>query len=216
MLNKVLNKYCHEENISVINHNYINSTRHLNRRKLHFNNYGNSVFVKNIINFLSNLIWRDSRDNSGYKQNSPSLSISTLNSLDISESSNIYENDLHKIKVQCLEHFNTLIVGHLNINSIRNKFQMVAETANVKIICIEFHLKHRLRIFLFRRKIMFRSQDIQVFVFLTIPWFTKSVTSRWVLVHETRCIFEYIFWTTNHEATKLGQLIDISKYNNSQ
>ena len=139
MLNKVLNKYCHEENISVINHNYINSTRHLNRRKLHFNNYGNSVFVKNIINFLSNLIWRDSRDNSGYKQNSPSLSISTLNSLDISESSNIYENDLHKIKVQCLEHFNTLIVGHLNISSIRNKFQMVAETANVKIICIEFH-----------------------------------------------------------------------------
>ena len=69
--------------------------------------------------------------------------------------------------------------------------------------------------FLFRRKNMFRSQDIQVFVFLTIPWFTKSVTSRWVLVHETRCIFEYIFWTTTHEVTKLGQLIDISKDNNS-
>ena len=31
------------------------------------------------------------------------------------------------------------------------------------------HLKQRLRIFLFRRKIMFHSQDIQVFVFLTIP-----------------------------------------------
>ena len=43
------------------------------------------------------------------------------------------------------------------------------------------HLKHRLRIFIFRRKIMFRShQDIQVFVFLTIPWFTKPVTSQWV------------------------------------
>ena len=28
---------------------------------------------------------------------------------------------------------------------------------------------HRLRIFLFRRKIMFRSQDIQAFAFLTIP-----------------------------------------------
>ena len=61
---------------------------------------------------------------------------------------------------------------------------------------------------------MFRSQDIQVFVFLTIPWFTKSVTSRLVLVLETRCIFQYIFWTTNHEVTKLGQLIDISKGNN--
>ena len=78
------------------------------------------------------------------------------------------------------------------------------------------HLKHRSRIFLFCRKIMFRSQDIQVFVFLTIPWFTKLVTSRWVLVHEIRCIFEYIFWTTNYEVTKLGQLIDISNYNNFQ
>ena len=75
-------------------------------------------------------------------------------------------------------------------------------------------LKQRLRTFLFRRRIMFRSQDIQVFLFLTIPWFTKSVTSRWVLVHETRYIFEYIFWITTHEVTKHGQLIDISKNNN--
>ena len=34
-----------------------------------------------------------------------------------SESSNIFENDLNKIKMQPLEHFNTLIVDHLNINS---------------------------------------------------------------------------------------------------
>ena len=61
------------------------------------------------------------------------------------------------------------------------------------------HLGHRLRIFLFCRKIMFRSQDVQVFVFLNISWFTESsVTSQWVLVHETGCIFEYIFWTTGH------------------
>ena len=63
---------------------------------------------------------------------------------------------------------------------------------------------------------MFRSQDIQVFVFLAILWFTKSVTSRWVFVHETRYIFEYIFWTTTHEVTKLGQLIDTSKGDNFQ
>ena len=30
--------------------------------------------------------------------------------------------------MQRLEHFNTLIVGHLNINSIRSKFEMIAET----------------------------------------------------------------------------------------
>ena len=76
------------------------------------------------------------------------------------------------------------------------------------------YLWHRLRIFLFRRRIMFPSQDIQVFVFLTIPWFSEFVRSRWFLIHETRYVFEYIFWTTTHEVTKRGQLIDISKGNN--
>ena len=36
----------------------------------------------------------------------------------------------------------------------------------------------KLRIFLFGRKTMFRSQDIQVFVFLIIPRFTEPVTPR--------------------------------------
>ena len=73
------------------------------------------------------------------------------------------------------------------------------------------HLRNRLRIFLFRRKVIFRSQDIQLFLFLTIQWFTKSVTSRWMLVYETGCIFEYVFWTTTRQVAKLGQLIDINK-----
>ena len=97
----------------------------------------------------------------------------------------------------------------------KKRKKLVQPENNFTKFCLR-SLNHRLRIFLFRRKIMFRSQNIQVFVILTIPWFTKSVTSRWVLVHEIRCIFEYMFWTTNHEDTKLGQLIDISKYNNFQ
>ena len=53
--------------------------------------------------------------------------------------------------------------------------------------------KAQVKNFLYRRKVFFRSQDMQVFVFLTIPRSTKSVTSWWVLVHEKRCIFDYIF-----------------------
>ena len=30
--------------------------------------------------------------------------------------------------MQLLEHFNTFIVGHLKINSMRNKFEMIVET----------------------------------------------------------------------------------------
>ena len=59
-----------------------------------------------------------------------------------------------------------------------------------------YYLWHTLRIILFRRKIMFRFQDIQVFVILSIPWFAKTVTSWRVLVHETECILEYTFWNT--------------------
>ena len=61
-------------------------------------------------------------------QNSPPLSISSQNSLDISETSNIFENYLKKSKMQRLKHSNTFIIGHLNVNSVRNKFEMVAET----------------------------------------------------------------------------------------
>ena len=60
------------------------------------------------------------------------------------------------------------------------------------------HLRHRLRIFLFNRKVMFRSRYIQVFVILTILLFIKYVTPWWVLVQETGCISEYIFWITTH------------------
>ena len=56
-----------------------------------------------------------------------------------------------------------------------------------------YHLRHRLRIFLFCKKIMFCFQDTQVFVFLTIPWFTKSLTSWWILVHKTGCILNISF-----------------------
>ena len=63
---------------------------------------------------------------------------------------------------------------------------------------------------------MFRYQDIQVFVFLTIPLFTRSVMSLWVLLHKTRWIFEYISLTTTHYVTKFGQLININKSNNFQ
>ena len=59
---------------------------------------------------------------------------------------------------------------------------------------------------------MVHPQDIQVFVFLTIPWWQNLW--RHDEYYETKYIFEYIFWITTHEVTKLGQLIDINQSNN--
>ena len=53
---KSITEACRKENIPVINHSNINPKRHLNRSNLHFSNYGNSVFVTNTRNSLSNLI----------------------------------------------------------------------------------------------------------------------------------------------------------------
>ena len=74
-------------------------------------------------------------------------------------------------------------------------FKVTSATKQLLKMC---YLRHRLWIFLFRRKVIFCSQDIQVSVFLAISWFSKSVTSWWVLVHQIGGIFEYIFWTTTH------------------
>ena len=41
ILSKMINEACYDDNIPVINHNNINQERHLNRSKLHFDNYGN-------------------------------------------------------------------------------------------------------------------------------------------------------------------------------
>ena len=76
--------------------------------------------------------------------------------------------------------------------SINKNWRLKVTSVTKQKLLKMHHLRHRLRIFLFRGKVIFCSQDIQVFVFLTIPRSAKSVTSWWVLVHETRCIFDYL------------------------
>ena len=57
------------------------------------------------------------------------------------------------------------------------------------------HLRHGLRILLFFGKVMFRSQDIQDFVFLTIPLFNKSLSSWWVHVMMSISTWDRVhFW----------------------
>ena len=95
------------------------------------------------------------------------------------------------------------------------------------------HLRHRLRIFLFHRKVKFHSQDIQVFVFLIIPWFTRSVMSWWAdrvhfgihllncnsLNHQTRPskqghYFSGIFWTIWRTGAKFLVLFNLATCSN--
>ena len=64
----------------------------------------------------------------------------------------------------------------LSLSNNYNHSLKVTSATKQKLLKM-YHLRHRLRNFLFRRKVVFCSQDVQVFVFLTISRSTKSVTS---------------------------------------
>ena len=51
--NKCLVSKCREKDIPLISHDNIIPKRHLNKSKLHFNNYGNGVIVRNLKEFLN-------------------------------------------------------------------------------------------------------------------------------------------------------------------
>ena len=50
---KCLVSKCRDKDIPLIFHDNITPKRHLNKSKLHFNNYGNDVFVKSLKEFLN-------------------------------------------------------------------------------------------------------------------------------------------------------------------
>ena len=67
----------------------------------------------------------------------------------------------------------------LKTKSFKFKGYLLYKTITSQNVSSEAQVKT----FLFRTKFVFRSHNTQVFVFLTIPWFSKSVTSWWVLLH---------------------------------
>ena len=53
-VNKLLVNICQQKETSVIDHDDINTKRHLNKSRLHLNVHAKSVFVKNLRTFLKN------------------------------------------------------------------------------------------------------------------------------------------------------------------
>ena len=67
-------------------------------------------------------------------------------------------------------------INPLSLSNNKN-YSLKVTSATKQQLLKMYHLRHRIRIFLFRRKVIFRSQNIQVFIFLIILRSTKSVTS---------------------------------------
>ena len=61
--------------------------------------------------------------------------------------------------------------------------------------------------FLFEGKIMFRSRDIEIFVFLWTLQISKFVTSSQVLLHNASYTYAYFFWILGPVKMKFGQIL---------
>ena len=121
-VNNNLKEMCTEKNIFLIDHSKSIKQRHINRSKVHLNMKGSTVLGKTFVNHISSIF-------------NCRLTNCTENSGDEYMSKHSYADDLKYI---CLDNLNKLVIVHLNINSIRNKFDFFLEKikGNVDILML--------------------------------------------------------------------------------
>ena len=125
-VNAKLEKLCKVNNIEIISHRNVNPKRNLNRGRLHFNNSGVSVLVRNFRDFDG--IWcENKRSPVAYGFPSFKANLSTIS---------VRKDDLLEIQQQRMDHANNIFVDHLNINSIRNKFVFVENIIKTFDLCL--------------------------------------------------------------------------------
>ena len=115
-VNFLWKEFCENNIIDLVSHDSISVKGNLNKGKLHFNDTGISRFARSFRDFLNifETTWHESTHNPFNVSSSSSLSGSpTLLTID---------NDLSKIQQQRIMYAKSTIIDHLNINSIRNKF----------------------------------------------------------------------------------------------
>ena len=95
-VNKYLVSKCQKKDIPLISHDNIIPKRHLNKSKLHFNNYGNGAFVRNLREFLNKYQWLKS-----FRAKESVYSSSSLHKDNVTFSNDLTE--IHKRKIENLK-----------------------------------------------------------------------------------------------------------------
>ena len=98
-------------------------------KKLHLNKRGTSILAKNILKNLRDSYWNNDILNCGKKHDEckPKLLSKSINSISFGS-----------IRDACKRNWKGIILGHLNINSTRNKFDLLVDQikGNVDIMVI--------------------------------------------------------------------------------
>ena len=120
-VNKILRETCSKKNIGFIDNKNINLIYNCNRSKLHLNKRGSNLLIENILFSLYDDIsdWHKGtvNKNSSYKSKRKSK-----RNLSLSDDSTFPL--LTKLRS---EHPKNVLLGHLSINSVKNKFETTNE-----------------------------------------------------------------------------------------
>ena len=126
-VNKELSKMCNKEKLLFLSHSNINPKTHLNKSKLHLKRNGYETLSKNFVNFTrNNYTWLTDTNKKANIGIGASSTFSTLNEkseIDNEIVDHITNEDLKSLRKRNLS---KIVVGHLNINSFRNKFDFLA------------------------------------------------------------------------------------------
>ena len=126
-VNKELSKMCNKEKLLFLSQSNINPKTHLNKSKLHLNRNGYETLSKNFVNFTrNNYTWLTDTNKKANIGIGASSTFSTLNEkseIDNEIVDHITNADLKSLRKRNLS---KIVVGHLNINSFRNKFDFLA------------------------------------------------------------------------------------------
>ena len=140
-------------NVPIVNNKNI-SQRHLGYKCLHLNSYGSSRLAVNLISVIKKL-WNDASyptDFREYKYSEAKIANSNTNIysclkqsstdnisfIDENEESNESISLLIKLKATRIANMNRLMIGHIKIESFRNKFEMLSNNikGNLDILMI--------------------------------------------------------------------------------
>ena len=111
---------CRDKNIYLIDNTNKIKAQHLNKGKLHLNRRGSKVFSSTFVNELSRILtWQRDKNNTGF-------TVEEYNSDETSVDQKVTDGN-RVLKSLCCNNLNRLVFPHLNINSIRNKFELLSE-----------------------------------------------------------------------------------------
>ena len=127
-MNHRLKNYCSQTNIEYIENNNIEE-ENLGEKKLHLNKRGNTIFANNLLKFLRSNFW-DVEFLNCFVESEEYKS----DRLDISSD----DPSFSSLKSVWWKNLRRIIFAHLNINSLRNKFDSLVDQikGNVDILLI--------------------------------------------------------------------------------